>query len=81
MARNCKSAGVKAHQLAQDAGAIYAVKVAHGDDKCKIPFGAPGDYLSATARAHAGGGVHDSLVREGETLAALDHDHYKRMVL
>eukprot|EP00966_Prymnesium_polylepis_P165362 3822975-Prymnesium_polylepis.1 len=54
LARNCKSAVVEAKHLADEAGRPSAVKVAHGDDKCKIPGGAPGEYVSATTRDHAG---------------------------
>ena len=40
----------------------------HRDDKWKIRCGAPGDFMvSATARAHAGGGA----------LGSLDHDPHK----
>ena len=77
LARNCKTAGVEENQLAEAAGKQYTVKVGHGDDKCKISYGPPGHFVSATARGHAGGGAHGSLVREREILAALDHDHYK----
>ena len=68
---------VNAHQKAIEAGQPHAVKVGHGDDKCKIPFGAPGEYVSATSRDHAGGGARGSLAPEKATLGALDHDHFK----
>eukprot|EP00966_Prymnesium_polylepis_P008153 187744-Prymnesium_polylepis.2 len=77
LARNCKSAVVSANRLAIAASRPHAVKVGHGDDKCKIPFGAPGEYVSATTRDHAGGGTRGAFVQEGTVPAALDHDHYK----
>ena len=39
LARNCKSAVVKANQLADEAGKPHAIKVAHGDDKYKSRSG------------------------------------------
>jgi hypothetical protein len=35
--------------------------VAFGDDKCKIPQGQPGEYVSATARDHAGSNPNNML--------------------
>ena len=57
LARNCKSSVVAAKHLAVAAGRSNAVKVAHGDDKNKIPYGPPGEFISATPRDHAGGGT------------------------
>ena len=67
----------QAKQLADDARLPFSVKVAHGDDKCKIPYGPPGLHVSATTRDHAGGGARGSLAPEKTTLGAMDHDHYK----
>ena len=53
LARNCKTAVVKAKQLADEAGRPSAVKVAHGDDKSKIPQGPPGEPVSATTRGES----------------------------
>ena len=39
LARNCKIAVFKAKLLADDDRRPSAVKAAHGDDKCKIPYG------------------------------------------
>ena len=52
LARNCKMAVVEANHLADEAQRPNAVKVAFGNDECKIPQGQPGEYVSATARDH-----------------------------
>ena len=41
------------------------------DDKAVVPIGEPGCPISTGVRAH-----NRSLVRQGETLAALDHDFH-----
>ena len=69
-------------ELDNDDLATLTVKQLRGcfggfDDKCKVPYGAPGEYVSATTRDHAGGGARGSLAPEKSTLGALDHDHYK----
>lgn len=76
LARNCKTAVVEAKHLADEAQRPHAIKVAHGDDKCKIPQGQPGEYVSATTRDHAGGGARGSLLSEETIAGAMDHDHY-----
>ena len=77
LARNCKTAVVEAKRLANAAGRPHAIKMAAGDDKCKIPYGAPGAYVSATTRDHAGGGTRGAFVEADTVPASLDHDHYK----
>ena len=61
LARNCKMAVVEANHLADEAQRPNAVKAAFGDDKCKIPQGPPGEYVSATARDHAGSNPNNML--------------------
>jgi hypothetical protein len=68
---------VEAKHLAKEAQRPHAIKVAHGDDKCKIPQGQPGEYVSVTTRDHAGGGGRGSLLPIETTAGAMDHDHYK----